>query len=65
MSATADLTTIRTKVRNVTAMQSVSEITDAEIDSYINTYYIYDFPFLYHLYIDQYIKYLPFPVHHL
>lgn len=35
---------IRTKVRRLTARPSPTQITDAEIDGYINTYYLYDMP---------------------
>ncbi len=39
-----NLTAIRQKVRNLTARNSVQQITDAEIDGYVNTYYLYDLP---------------------
>jgi|SRR5690242_8029933 len=42
MSAT--LSDIRTKVRRVTKSPSVNQITDAQIDTYVNTFYLYDFP---------------------
>ena len=35
---------IRTKVRRLTARSSPNQITDAEIDKYVNTYYLYDMP---------------------
>jgi hypothetical protein len=38
------LADIRAKVRKVTARPSANQITDAEIDSYINTFYVYDLP---------------------
>jgi hypothetical protein len=38
------LVDIRKKVRRITGRTSDSQITDAEIDSYINTFYIYDLP---------------------
>lgn len=38
------LTNIRTKVRRLTGRPSPQQITDAQIDSYINTFYLYDFP---------------------
>ena len=38
------LADIRTKVRNLTARQSQDQITDAQIDGYVNTYYLYDMP---------------------
>jgi len=38
------LSTIRNKVRKVTARPSTNQITDDQIDFYINTFYLYDFP---------------------
>jgi len=38
------LQAIRQKVRNVTARPSANQISDDEIDFYINTFYLYDFP---------------------
>ncbi len=38
------LADIRKKVRNLTARQADEQITDAQIDQYINTYYLYDMP---------------------
>ncbi len=38
------LTAIRTKVRRLTARPSTTQITDSEIDEYINTFYLYDMP---------------------
>ena len=38
------LADIRTKIRRMTGRLSQSQITDAQIDQYINTFYIYDFP---------------------
>jgi len=38
------LADIRSKVRLLTARSSVNQITDAQIDQYINTYYLYDMP---------------------
>lgn len=38
------LTTIREKIRKVTARPSSDQISDAEIDEYINTWYLYDMP---------------------
>ncbi len=35
---------IRAKIRKVTARPSADQITDAEIDAYINTYYVLDLP---------------------
>ena len=44
MGAPSTLADIRSKVRRITARPSALQITDAEIDNYINTFYIYDFP---------------------
>lgn len=44
MSAPSNLSTIRTKVRRITGRPSTSQISDSEIDNYINTFYIYDMP---------------------
>ena len=41
---TTDLTTIRAKVRSLTANPSPQQLTDATIDQYVNTYYLYDMP---------------------
>lgn len=38
------LANIRTKVRRLTRSPSTAQIADAEIDNYINTFVIYDFP---------------------
>lgn len=38
------LTTIRSKVRKITARPSPNQITDDQIDFYVNTFYLYDFP---------------------
>lgn len=38
------LADIRTKVRRVTARPSSTQLSDAEIDNYINTFYVYDLP---------------------
>jgi hypothetical protein len=40
----ADLQTIRTKVRRLTRSLSPSQLTDAQINEYINTFVLYDFP---------------------
>lgn len=40
----ATLNRIRTKVRRITKRPSVSQITDAEIDEYVNDFILYDFP---------------------
>lgn len=44
MSATSDLTTIQRKTRLVTGRTSTSDLTDEELNFYINTYLLYDFP---------------------
>lgn len=41
---TTDLQTIRNKVRALTANPSPQQLSDATIDQYINTYYLYDLP---------------------
>lgn len=38
------LSSIRTKVRRITGRPSSNQITDTEIDNYINTFYLYDMP---------------------
>lgn len=38
------LADIRTKVRRITKNPSTNQLTDAEIDEYVNTFYLYDFP---------------------
>ena len=40
----ANLQTIREKVRRLTRSLSPAQITDAQIDEYINTFVLYDFP---------------------
>jgi len=42
MSVPNNLQDIRNKVRRITARSSSAEITDDQIDQYVNTYYIYD-----------------------
>ncbi len=42
--ADSSLTAIRTKVRRLTRSPSEAQITDAQIDEYINTFVLYDFP---------------------
>lgn len=42
--ANSTLNAIRTKVRRLTRSPSESQITTAEIDEYINTFVLYDFP---------------------
>jgi hypothetical protein len=44
MTVPTTLADIRTKVRRITGRPSTSQMTDAEIDQYINTYYVFDFP---------------------
>ncbi len=44
MSTPSTLATIRTKVRRLTGRPSPQQISDAEIDDYVNTFYQYDFP---------------------
>jgi hypothetical protein len=42
--ALSTLQAIRNKVRNVTGRPSANQLTDEEIDFYVNTFYLYDFP---------------------
>jgi hypothetical protein len=42
--ADSTLTAIRTKVRRLTKSPSVAQISDAQIDEYVNTFILYDFP---------------------
>lgn len=42
--ADSTLGAIRTKTRRITRSPSAAQITDAEIDQYINTFILYDFP---------------------
>lgn len=44
MAPTSNLTAIREKVRRITGRLSAAEITDSQIDGYVNTFYIYDLP---------------------
>lgn len=44
MTAPTTLADIRNKVRRITARPSVNQISNAQIDEYINTYYLYDMP---------------------
>ncbi len=44
MSAPSTLAAIRTKVRRFTGRPSPQQITDSEIDEYVNIFYQYDFP---------------------
>ena len=41
---TATLADIRTKVRRITALDTPSKLSDANIDFYVNTFYLYDLP---------------------
>ena len=42
--ADSTLGAIRTKVRRLTRSPSTSQLTDAQIDEYVNTFFLYDFP---------------------
>lgn len=42
--ADSTLGAIRTKVRRLTRSPSASQLTDAQIDEYVNTFVLYDFP---------------------
>lgn len=42
MSVSTNLSTIRTKIRRITARPSSTQISDAEIDQYVNTFYLWD-----------------------
>lgn len=44
MTAPNTLTAIRSKVRKITGSPSPTQLTDLEIDQYINTFYFYEFP---------------------
>lgn len=44
MSTLSTLGIIRTKVRRLTGRPSPQQITDSQIDEYVNTFYQYDFP---------------------
>lgn len=46
-----NLTAIRQKIRKMTARPSQNQITDNEIDDYINTFYLYDMPK--HLWVES------------
>jgi hypothetical protein len=41
---TATLQDIRLKIRRITKSPSVNQITDSQIDQYVNTFYLWDFP---------------------
>ncbi len=42
--ANSTLQAIRTKIRRITRSPSLSQITDSQLDEYINTFILYDFP---------------------
>ena len=44
MSVSATLQNIRNKVRQITGKPNDNQITNSQIDFYVNTFYIYDFP---------------------
>lgn len=44
MSLPSTLADIRTKVRRIAGRSSPTMLSDSEIDRYVNTFYIYDFP---------------------
>lgn len=44
MTIPSNLGDIRTKVRRLTGRYSQSQLSDTELDKYINTYYVFDFP---------------------
>lgn len=44
MTVPSTLNDIRQKVRRITARPSAAQISDAQIDQYINTFYLFDFP---------------------
>lgn len=43
-STLSTLTQIRTKIRRLTRSPSVNQLTDQQIDDYVNTFVLYDFP---------------------
>jgi len=43
-STLSTLSSIRTKIRRLTRSPSTSQLTDAQIDDYVNTFVLYDFP---------------------
>lgn len=47
------LANIRTKVRRLTGRPSPQQITDAQIDDYVNTFYLYDMPETLRLFSQQ------------
>jgi hypothetical protein len=44
MTAPSNLTAIRSKVRKMTGRPSTAQISDAQIDEYVNTFYVFDMP---------------------
>lgn len=44
MSVPSTLADIRQKIRRITGRPSAAQISDTEIDNYINTFYLYDMP---------------------
>jgi hypothetical protein len=44
MTANVDLSAIRAKVRRVTGRPSQNQLSDTDLDDYINTFYLYDLP---------------------
>lgn len=42
MSVSTNLSTIRTKIRRITGRPSQNQLSDAELDQYINTFYLWD-----------------------
>lgn len=42
MSVNTDLTAIRSKIRKITARPSSTQISDADLDQYVNTFYVWD-----------------------
>ncbi len=56
------LADIRTKVRNVTGSPSTDQISDADINTYINNYYVFTMPFeLKEQITDQFLKFKTTP----
>lgn len=56
------LENIRSKVRSITGRPSPDQLTDAQLDAYINNYYIYSMPFeLKEQITDQFLKFKTIP----
>jgi hypothetical protein len=64
------LTRIQTKTRRLTASPSQNQLSDSELNDYINTFYLFDFPEnirlfnlrdTYEFYTDPYVDVYPFP----